>query len=44
MDDQDMMTSIAGNPDYMEEDEEDDDNEEDTFHDLDKIDETRQNY
>jgi hypothetical protein len=42
MDDQDMMTSIAGNPDYMEdEDEEEDENEEDTFRDLDKIDEIR---
>ena len=40
MDDQDMMTSIAGNPNYMEdEDEEEDENEEDTFRDLDKIDE-----
>jgi hypothetical protein len=39
MDDQDMMTSIAGNPDYMEdEDEEEDENQEDTFRDLDKID------
>ncbi len=36
------MTSIAGNPDYMEdEDEEEDENEEDTFRDLDKIDEIR---